>query len=155
VKVPGGTIVDFKTRRAHCQLRNFGFRYARVAFVVLSRGRPTVLRLGCCSQQPRYGLAKLLPTVRRPASTLGNAFGELLPRPIKAALLPDAATYLIPGSVRADRTLSVWLGPFSSQDPIDAFAESVAEQDQHFYAGSGYSSFDLRKLPLPDVQVGC
>jgi hypothetical protein len=43
----------------------------------------------------------------------------------------------------------------TQQYPAHALAESVGEQDQHFYAGSGYSSFDLRKLPLPDVQTGC
>ena len=36
-----------------------------------------------------------------------NAFGELLPRHIEAARLPDAATLLIASSLRADRTLGL------------------------------------------------
>jgi hypothetical protein len=36
-----------------------------------------------------------------------NASGELLPRHIKAARLPDAATLLIASSLRADRTLGL------------------------------------------------
>jgi hypothetical protein len=36
-----------------------------------------------------------------------NAFGEPLLRHVKAAHLPDAATYLIVGSLRPDRTLGL------------------------------------------------
>jgi len=51
--------------------------------------------------------------------------------------------------------LSAQLTLISTQYPIDTLAKTVGETDQYLYAGGGHSSFNLRKLPLPDMQMGC
>jgi len=77
--------------------------------------------------------------------------GELQPRHIKAAHLPDAATYLIAGSLQADRALSVWLIPFSSQYPVDALVKPFGERSRVSMVGAPFprSTFEMCSWLVP------
>jgi len=104
-------------------------------------------------QDPRSTLHLAALNRRRGSSGRANACGELQPRHIKAAHLPDAATYLIAGSLQADRALSVWLVPFSSQYPVDAFAKPFGEKKQCVDGWGALPALYLRKVPLANAEV--